>query len=106
MPGILRLKIGNILFARLNQAMKRYEAFANTQSTKRLAMDSTENASDVYSHLLAANLKCAKKGESALFTPADLVGESSLLITGGKILLTVIRAFASSTCLTRPVAVC
>ncbi|KAK8018790.1 isotrichodermin C-15 hydroxylase [Apiospora marii] len=83
MPGILRLKIGNILFAKLNEAMKRYEAFANTQSAKRLAMDSAIKTSDVYSHLLAANLKCVEKGERALFTPTDLVGESSLLITGG-----------------------
>ncbi|KAK8052688.1 putative cytochrome P450 67 [Apiospora saccharicola] len=84
MPGILRLKIGNILFAKLNEAMKRYEAFANTQSAKRLAVDSAIKTSDVYSHLLTANLKCAEKGQRPLFTPTDLVGESSLLITGGK----------------------
>ncbi|KAK8131617.1 cytochrome P450 4A5 [Apiospora sp. TS-2023a] len=83
MPGILRLKIGNILFAKLNKAMKRYEAFANKQSTKRLAMDPAIQTGDVYSHLLTANLKCRDKGERALFTPTDLVGESSLLITGG-----------------------
>ncbi|KAK8068776.1 cytochrome P450 [Apiospora phragmitis] len=41
--------------AKLNEAMKRYEAFANQQSAKRLAMDSAIKTSDVYSHLLAAN---------------------------------------------------
>ncbi|KAK8045563.1 cytochrome P450 [Apiospora rasikravindrae] len=83
MPGILRFKIGNILFAKLNAAMKRYEAFANSQSTRRLALDPELKANDVYSHLLAANNKATERGERALFTPEDLVGESSLLITGG-----------------------
>ncbi|KAH6639969.1 cytochrome P450-like protein [Truncatella angustata] len=83
MPGILRLKIGNLLFASLNEAMKRYEAFANQQSSRRLAMDSNLETADVYSHLLAANQNCMKEGNKVLFTPEDLVGESSLLITGG-----------------------
>ncbi|KAM0809260.1 putative Cytochrome P450-like protein [Seiridium cardinale] len=83
MPGILRLKIGNILFASLNEAMKRYEAFATQQSTKRLEMNHDLGFADVYSHLLAANVKYTKEGKQALFTPHDLVGESSLLITGG-----------------------
>lgn len=84
MPGILRLKIGNILFAKLNESMKRYEAFANKQSAIRLNMNESIKSSDVYSHLLTANQKCVGKGDRPLFTPTDLVGESSLLITGGK----------------------
>jgi len=103
MPGILRLKTGNILFAKLNEAMGKYEAFANKQSASRLAMDATIKSSDVYSHLLTANQKCIEKGERALFTPADLVGESSLLITGGKLFFT---SFSLSVKLTRaPLAI-
>lgn len=81
MPGILRLKLGNILFTRLNQDMKRYEAFANQQSRRRLAMGDDSKIPDVYSHLLRAN-EASK--DRPLFTDHDLVGESSLLITGGK----------------------
>ncbi|CAI6336778.1 unnamed protein product [Periconia digitata] len=82
MPGILRLKIGNLFFAELNKDLHRYEAFANQQSTKRLALSEDDAVhKDVYSHLLVAN-KNSKPG-TMLFRPADLVGESSLLITGG-----------------------
>ena len=81
MPGILRLKLGNILFAKLNADMKRYEAFANEQSTRRLGLGDKAEHADVYSHLLKANK--ANKGGRPLFTPHDLIGESSLLITGG-----------------------
>ncbi|KAK7733126.1 hypothetical protein SLS53_008314 [Cytospora paraplurivora] len=80
MPSILRLKLGHILFAKLNQDMKRYEAFANQQSRKRLAMGDEAEMPDVYSHLLKAN-RASK--DRPLFTDHDLVGESSLLITGG-----------------------
>jgi hypothetical protein len=81
MPGILRLKIGNLLFAKLNKDLRRYEDFANQQSTKRLALGDATAYQDVYSHLLQANNK--SDSENLLFKPADLVGESSLLITGG-----------------------
>ncbi|KAI1394478.1 cytochrome P450-like protein [Hypoxylon trugodes] len=81
MPWILRLKLGNILFAKLNTDMKRYEAFANEQSSKRLALENSPRVPDVYSYLLESN-KSSKEGNS-LFSPHDLVGESSLLITGG-----------------------
>lgn len=81
MPSILRLKIGNILFSKLNNDMKRYEAFANQQSRKRLAMGNEAKDADVYSHLLRANE--ASKGKP-MFNDHDLVGESSLLITGGE----------------------
>lgn len=81
MPGILRLKLGTILFAKLNKDMRRYEAFSNQQSQKRLALGSELESKDVYSHLLASNE--ASRNGKPLFTATDLVGESSLLITGG-----------------------
>jgi hypothetical protein len=81
MPMILRLKIGNWFFAELNKDLHRYEAFANQQSTKRLALGDDAEHRDVYSYLLDAN-KNAKTG-TPLFSHHDLVGESSLLITGG-----------------------
>ena len=81
MPGILRLKLGSILFAKLNKDMRRYEAFSNEQSQKRLALGNELESKDVYSHLLASN-EASRNGES-LFTATDLVGESSLLITSG-----------------------
>lgn len=83
MPAILRLKIGNLLFAELNKDLQRYEQFAKDMSTKRLALGDEAPHQDVYSHLLAANKK--SKTGTPLFKPADLVGESSLLITGGKL---------------------
>ncbi|KAL9619185.1 MAG: hypothetical protein Q9160_006194 [Pyrenula sp. 1 TL-2023] len=82
MPGLLRLKLGKILFAKLNEDMQRYEAFSNEQSRRRLALNDTVNSKDVYSHLLASNK--ANGAGKQLFTPTDLVGESSLLITGGQ----------------------
>ncbi|KAF2867688.1 cytochrome P450 [Massariosphaeria phaeospora] len=81
MPAILRLKIGNWFFAELNKDLQRYEAFANKLSTERLALGDAAVHKDVYSHLLAANVN--SKSDTPLFKPADLVGESSLLITGG-----------------------
>jgi hypothetical protein len=81
MPAILRLKIGNIFFAELNKDLQRYEAFANQQSMKRLALGDAAPHQDVYSHLLVSN-KNSKSGDP-LFKASDLVGESSLLITGG-----------------------
>lgn len=84
MPGILRLKIGNFLFAKLNEDTKKYEAFARKQSTRRLALGDNIEVSDVYSYLLNADKIRIKQGAKPLFTPEDLVGESSLLITGGK----------------------
>lgn len=81
MPAILHLKIGNLLFAKLNKDLLRYEAFANQQSTKRLALGDAAEHKDVFSHLLLSNK--SSKPENPLFTPADLVGEASLLITGG-----------------------
>lgn len=81
MPGILRLKIGNILFSKHINDMKRYEAFANQQTRRRLAMGNDAKDADVYSHLLRAN-EASK--DNPLFSEHDLVGESSLLITGGQ----------------------
>ncbi|KAI9658000.1 MAG: hypothetical protein M1821_002660 [Bathelium mastoideum] len=82
MPWLLRLKIGNLLFPKLNKDMKRYEAFARKQSMRRLKMGVHTIARDVYSYLLQANE--ASKESQPLFTPEDLVGESSLLITSGE----------------------
>jgi hypothetical protein len=90
MPAILRLKIGNLFFAELNKDLHRYEAFANKQSTKRWGLNRDMEHKDVYSHLLLANEDT--KRDAPLFTPADLVGESSLLITGGKLLILFIYA--------------
>jgi hypothetical protein len=84
MPAILRLKIGNLFFSELNKDLYRYEAFANQQSTKRLRLDRDMIHKDVYSHLLLA--KETTKTGTPLFSPADLVSESSLLITGGNLL--------------------
>ncbi|KAL8792651.1 MAG: hypothetical protein Q9195_004779 [Heterodermia aff. obscurata] len=81
MPGILRMKLGSILFAKLIKDMRRYEAFSNRQSQKRLALGNESGHKDVYSHLLASN-EVSRNGKP-LFTVTDLVGESSLLITGG-----------------------
>jgi hypothetical protein len=94
MPAILRLKIGNLLFAELNKDLLRYEAFANKQSTKRLGLGRDTAHKDVYSHLLVAN-ENTKTG-APLFTPADLVGESSLLITGGNLPILFIYAIFAS----------
>lgn len=83
----MRLKIGNLLFANLHKDLKRYESFSNVQSSKRLALGDGVPIPDVYSHLLDANKTSTKQGSPPLFTPNDLVGESSLLITGGKLSL-------------------
>ena len=82
MPGILRLRWGSIVFAKLNKDMRRYEAFSNQQSQKRLALGNDLGSKDVYSHLLASN-ETSRTGKP-LFTATDLVGESSLLISGGQ----------------------
>lgn len=81
MPAILRLKIGNWFFAELNKDLHRYETFANQQSQKRLALGDDADHRDVYSYLLDANKDA--KAAKPLFSSYDLVGESSLLITGG-----------------------
>ena len=84
MPWIIKLPIGKLLFSGLQKDMEKYAQFAQDMSDKRLARESEGNVpyTDVYSFLLAAN-KDNKDESRPLFTPEDLVGESSLLITGG-----------------------
>ena len=82
MPGILRLNLGSIVFAKLNKDMRRYEAFSNQQPQKRLALGNEFESKDVYSHLLASNE--ASRNGKPLFSATDLVGDSSLLITRGQ----------------------
>ena len=89
MPGILKFKIGNAVFAGLEKDMKRYQAFSNQQSNRRLLKGDSLEIRDVYSHLLAANK--SSKAERPLFSPEDLVSESSLLITGGNTLSLCLR---------------
>ncbi|KAF2676845.1 cytochrome P450 family protein [Lentithecium fluviatile CBS 122367] len=81
MPALLRFGIGDWFYPGLSKNLQRYEAFARQQSTKRLALGNDTGHHDVFSHLLLAN-KNSKSG-APVFSPSDLVAETSLLITGG-----------------------
>lgn len=82
MPAISRLKLGEIFFPTVAKGLKTYEAFSEQQASQRQSLGANVPIPDVFSHMIQANKASSEKGES-LFTPRDLVGESSLFIIAG-----------------------
>jgi len=79
MSSLIKLGLGGLVFGSENVEMERYKEFSKKQSDKRIARGTDVKFKDVFSFLLEA--KDDETGYS--FSMEELVGESSLLITGG-----------------------
>ena len=98
MQGLLALHLDKILFRELDKDMQRYQAFSKRQSDTRISKGDNVPIKDVFSFLIDAKdpetgKQCrAGYGNSPLksskgsgFDMPELVGEASLLITGGNV---------------------
>ncbi|CAF9939407.1 hypothetical protein IMSHALPRED_001332 [Imshaugia aleurites] len=79
MQGLLALHLDKVLFRRLDKDMQRYQAFSKRQSDTRVSKGDNVPIKDVFSFLIDA--KDPETGSG--FEMPELVGEASLLITGG-----------------------
>ena len=80
MPALLKLRLDKILFRKLTDSTREYEAFSKTQSDARIKEGSKYETKDIYASLLEA--KDPETGEG--LTVPELVSESSLLIIAGE----------------------
>ena len=83
MPAIFQLGFGYLLFSKVVKGLLGWKALSEQQTRKRIQLSGEPPYADIFSHLLAAN-QASNDKSGPLFTHADLVGESSLLIVGGK----------------------
>lgn len=81
MPGLLKLHLDKILFRRLTDGTRQYEAFSKAQSDARIKEGTSYETRDIFASLL--EFKDPETGEA--FTLPELVSESSLLIVAGKL---------------------
>ncbi|KAK0634284.1 cytochrome P450 [Bombardia bombarda] len=87
MPALYSLRIFfGPLLANLYATLDRFKGFAREQTQRRIALQAAPGYvqhTDIYSHLLAANVKGVEDQQRPLFTQAELVGETSVLISAG-----------------------
>ncbi|KAL8880501.1 MAG: hypothetical protein Q9198_002104 [Flavoplaca austrocitrina] len=79
MQGLLRLRLDKILFRRLDKDTQRYQAFSKKQHDTRIGKGNALPVRDVFSFLIEARDPDTGEG----FEMPELIGEASLLITGG-----------------------
>ena len=99
MQGLLALHLDKVLFRKLGSDMQRYQAFSKRQSDTRLSKGDNVPTKDVFSFLIDAKDPetgkqtsrwighrdmSLKSSKGSGFEMPELVGEASLLITGGK----------------------
>ena len=83
MQGLASLQLDKVLFRSLAAANARYEAFSKEQADHRIAKGDDVKVKDVFYFLQKG--KDPETGQG--FTMDELVAEASLLILGGKALL-------------------
>ena len=81
MPGLLELQTDKILFRRLTDGTRQYEAFSKAQSDSRRNEGTSCKTRDIFASLL--EFKDSETGEA--FTLPELVSERSLLIVAGEL---------------------
>ena len=81
MPGLLNLQLDKILFRRLTNGTRQYEAFSKAQSDARVKEGTSYKLRDNFASLL--EFKDPETGEA--FTLPELASESSLLIVASKL---------------------
>ena len=79
MPFLLRLKLDQLLFRKLAQGTRRFQALSKSISDWRVAQDDSLGLRDLFSHLLSAKDPETNRG----YTQEELVAEAGILIVGG-----------------------
>lgn len=80
MPTLLKFRLNEILFRRLDRGMKRFKEYGQAQSDERLKRDGEVKTRDFYSYLLRARDPETGNG----FSRNELAREADLLIVAGK----------------------